>query len=214
MKHINLALCATLLSCLASAQVAAPERQVSGNRLISKSDPAVVIEVPKAAKYLGAERWNLYDVADCELHLFVEVDDDKQVERLYWIQFEGYLPTNTHSYDYSKDDSVTFAGRTFHKRTYVGPTNNTPRAGGDGERVRQMLARAGYRLAPEVMNVRLVHLLDDTKRKELMFIYGENLALSGHTVAQLKDGETYLPGWAPVEKGLVDRAMKRIEVKF
>lgn len=214
MKHLKLGLCATLLSCLASAQVAAPEREVDGNQLISKSDPAVVIKVPKAAKYLGAERWNLYDIADCELHLFVEADADKQVERLYWIQFEGYLPTNTHIYDYSKDDPVTFAGRPFHKRTYVGASNNTPRPGGDGERVRQMLARAGYRLAPEVMNVRLVHLLDDAKRKELMFIYGENLALSGHTAAELKEGETFRPGWAAVELALLDRAMKRIKVEF
>jgi hypothetical protein len=36
-----------------------------------------------------------------------------------------------------------------------------------------MLERAGYELPPHMMNVRLVHLLDDTRRKELMFIYAE-----------------------------------------
>ncbi len=212
MNRIIPGLCATLLCFLPTAEAAAPEREVQGNRLISKSDPAITIEVPAGAKYLGAERWDLYGIADCELHLYVEADDNKQVKRLYWIQFEGYLPTNTHTYDYSKDEPVQFAGLPFHQRTHVGPTNNTPRAGSDGERVRQMLARAGYHYAPEVMNVRLVHLLDDAKRKELMFIYGEDLALSGHTTSQLKDGEGFRPAWKAVEKGLVERAMSRIKL--
>jgi len=29
----------------------------------------------------------LYGMADCELHAFVEADSQKNVERLYWIQF-------------------------------------------------------------------------------------------------------------------------------
>ena len=37
-----------------------------------------------------------------------------------------------------------------------------------------------------MMYVRLVHLLDDQKRKELMIIYGEDLAPTGHTVADLE----------------------------
>jgi hypothetical protein len=53
-------------------------------------------------------------------------------------------------------------------------------------RTRQMLARAGYELPAERMSVRLVHLLDETRRKELMIIYAEDLALSGYTAAQLR----------------------------
>jgi hypothetical protein len=212
MKYRIALLFTAVLLLPATSLASSPERQVSGNRLISKSSPAVTIEVPAAARYLGAERWDLYDIADCELHLFVEADESRQVKRLYWIQFEGYLPTNTHIYDYSDDQPVTFAGLPFRQRTHVGPTNNTPRAGSDGERVRQMLARAGYRLAPEAMNVRLVHLLDDANRQELMFIYGEDLALSGKTLAQLKDGEAFRPAWKEVERGLVERAMSRIKL--
>jgi hypothetical protein len=212
MKRPLFGLGAVMFSILLLAHAAAPERRVTGNRLISNSDPAITIEVPASARYLGAERWDLYGVADCELHLFVEADEDKQVKALYWIQFEGYLPQNTHTYDYSDDEPVTFAGLPFYQRTHFGPTNNVPRAGGDGERVRQMLARAGYRLAPEAMNVRLVHLLDDTRRKELMIIYGEDLARSGYRSEQLKDGDKPRAEWTDVEKGLVERAMKRIRI--
>jgi hypothetical protein len=212
MKRTPWAVGALLFSCLLSADPKAPERVVDGNRLVSRSDPAITIEVPRSAVYLGAERWDLYDLADCELHLFVEANADKTVKAMYWIQFEAFLPTNERTYDYSRDEPITFAGLPFRKSADFGPTNNTPRAGGDGERTRQMLARAGYKLPAERMNVRLVHLLDESRRKELMIIYSEDLAPSGYEAARLRDGEEPRPEWKAVERGLVERAMERIKL--
>ena len=212
MKRTLLGLSTIVFSCFLMAAAKAPEREVKGNRLISRSDPAISIQVPRSAVYLGAERWDLYDVADCELHLFVEAYPDKTVKAMYWIQFEAYLPTNEDTYDYSKDEPVTFGGRPFWKSSNFGPTNNTPRAGGDGERTRQMLARAGYKLPAERMSVRLVHLPDESRRRELMFIYAEDLALSGYTAAQLLDGKEPRPEWKAVEQRLLEHAMKRIKL--
>ena len=212
MKRTLFGLSAMVISCFLMAAAKAPEREVKGNRLISRSAPAIEIQVPRSAVYLGAERWDLYDVADCELHLFVEAYPDKTVKAMYWIQFEAYLPTNEHTYDYSEDEPVTFGGRPFWKSSNFGPTNNTPRAGGDGERTRQMLSRAGYKLPAERMSVRLVHLVDESRRQELMIIYAEDLAPSGYTAAQLRDGEAPRPEWKPVEKQLFERAMKRIKL--
>src|SRR5215467_8101544 len=70
-----------------------PERKVESNTILSERDPQVCIQLPKPAQYVGADRWELYGVADCEVHAFVESDAQKNVQRLYWIQFEGYLPT-------------------------------------------------------------------------------------------------------------------------
>ena len=212
MKRTLFGLSAMVMSCFLMAAAKAPEREVKGNRVISRSAPAIEIQVPRSAVYLGAERWDLYDVADCELHLFVEAYPDKTVKAMYWIQFEAYLPTNEHTYDYSEDEPVTFGGRPFWKSSNFGPTNNTPRAGGDGERTRQMLSRAGYKVPAERMSVRLVHLVDESRRKELMVIYAEDLAPSGYTAAQLRDGEEPRPEWKVVEKGLVERAMSRIKL--
>lgn len=212
MNRMLFGLSAMIFSGFLMAEPKAPEREVQGNRLISKSDPTITIRVPRSAVYLGAERWDLYDVADCELHLFVEAYPDKTVKAMYWIQFEAYLPTNGHTYDYGKDEPVTFGGRPFWKSSNFGLTNNTPRAGGDGERTRQMLARAGYKLPAERMSVRLVHLPDESRRKELMIIYAEDLAPSGYTAAQLLNGKEPRPEWKAVERGLVERATKRVEL--
>ena len=63
------------------------------------------------------------------------------------------------------------------------------------------------------MNVRLVHMTDETKRKELMIIYGEDLALNKTTVEELNT-----PGgrekWEGQKAALIARAKERIEVKF
>jgi hypothetical protein len=212
MKRLLLTLTATLMVLPSVAAAAPPERQASGNRLISQRDPAITITLPRSARYVGADRWDLYGICDAELHVFVEADAQKRVRALYWIQFEGYLPSNTHVYDYSKDEPLTFAGLPFWKRARFGPTSDPQRAGSDGEHVRQLLAREGYQLPPHMMNVRLVHLLDDSRRKELMFIYSEDLAPQGYTSEQLMDGGQPRPAWGDIEKGLVDRAMKRIGI--
>jgi hypothetical protein len=47
--------------------------------------------LPQSLHY-AADRWVLYDIADCELHDFVDADAQKNVQRLYWVQFEGYIP--------------------------------------------------------------------------------------------------------------------------
>lgn len=64
-----------------------------------------------------------------------------------------------------------------------------------------------------MMYVRLVHLLDREKRKELMTIYGENLAPTGFTVADLSDGGKNHAGWPALADALLAAAQKRITVE-
>ena len=63
------------------------------------------ITVPNSVQYVSAARWDLNDIADAELHVFVDADAQKRVQRLYWIQFEAYLPSNTHRYNYKFTES-------------------------------------------------------------------------------------------------------------
>ena len=85
-------LCFACLAMFLAAQKTAPERKVEGNSIYSAHDPHVRVQLPDSVQYVGADRWNLYDIADCELHAFVDPDMEKNVQRLYWVQFEGYLP--------------------------------------------------------------------------------------------------------------------------
>jgi len=114
---------ANLSSCAAGP---APEREARGSAIVSAREPAVRIEVPREARYVGADRFVLLGIADCELHVFVEADAQHRVQRLYWIQFEGYLPSRPdlhHRYESPRHETV--AGMDFYVDTWVSP--ETPR---------------------------------------------------------------------------------------
>jgi hypothetical protein len=208
---------------IATANAAAPKRSVSANSITSKTDPQLRITVPRTAKYVGADRWNLYDVADCEIHVFVEADKDRVVQRFYWIQFEAYLPTfPDYHYDYPSPPNtpMRFWNRDFQVRARFGPTAEPAKEGSDLERVRQLIAKAGYSLPAHMMNVRLVHLgpKDATglARSEMILFYNEDMAPI--TSMGLIDGDggptsTINDKWAPLEKALIKRATRRFGVK-
>ena len=56
------------------AQTNPPERKVAGNVITSARDPKARIELPRSVRYVDADRWVLYDIADCELLAFFDVD--------------------------------------------------------------------------------------------------------------------------------------------
>ena len=203
------------LACLGLLAAAAPERKVRGSTIVSKREPAVKIEVPRTAVYAGADRFVLYEIADCELHAFVEVDADRRVRRIYWIQFEGYLdsrPELHHRYDSPRKAKID--GREFVIDTWLDAEDDRRTPGSDGEHVRALIRAKGFVVPPDRMTVRLVHLLDEAKRKELMLIYSEDLAPTGHTPQQLRpDGERRAE-WDALERELVKRALTGFDVRF
>ena len=205
---------AILLIVSLYAQAERPERKVEHNVVISQNDPAVRIELPKSARYLGADRWVLYGIADCELHAFVDADKQKQVQQLYWIQFEGYLPSKPdlhHTYD--SPTHATIGGMDFYVDTWVRGNDEKFDVGSDREHIDTMIRNKGYTMPSGMMYVRLVHLLDDQKRKELMIIYGEDLAPTGHTVADLrKNGKAY-DQWPVLQKSLLEHAEEKIKIE-
>lgn len=204
-----------LLLCLALAAEAQkpPRRMVKENVVTSAHDPAVRIELPRPAHYAGVERWDLYGVADCELHVWVEADERKVVQRLYWVQFEEFLPTKPDSrYRYPFTKTTRLAGLEFDVRARFGATGGTPRPDSDGGHVEAMLKAAGYQFPAGTMNVRLVHLPDAEKRKELMIIYIESLDAMGIAAADLEPGGTAASRWPELERGLIERAAERVKV--
>jgi hypothetical protein len=196
------------------AQSAPPERKVAGNVVTSERDPAVRIELPKAAQYVGADRWVLYAIADCELQAFVEADAQKNVQRLYWVQFEGYLPSRPdlhHTYDSPKH--ATIGGMDFYVDTWVRTKDATTESGSDREHIEALVRAKGYRMPEAMIYVRLVHLLDNEKRKELMIIYGDDLALTGVTAAELSEGGKAHNRWQGIADALLERAERRITIE-
>jgi hypothetical protein len=188
-----------------------PERTVRGNTVVSSHDPSARIELPKSATYVGSDRWLLKAYADnIELHAFVEANADRHVKRIYWVQFEAYLPSHPelkHNYDSVRH--ILLGGRDFYVDTWVTSTDSKEEPDSDTAHLKALLRSMGYTLPKSMMSVRFVHLMDDS-RKELMLIYGEDATTTGFTPAELAKGGTAHGRWLMLEPGLIQRAQLTI----
>ena len=205
---------AAFVSCLAAAAQAPERKVVNNNIIISDHDPKARIELPKSVWYVGVDRFVLQDIADCELYAFVEVDDQKDVQRLYWIQFEDYLPSKPdlhHQYDSPRH--MTIGGFRFYVDTWVKRTNENITAGSDEDHITALILSRGYNMPAGMMSVRLVYLLDEQQRKELMIIYSENLKPTGFAAADLKKGGKAENLWLSLEDDLLVRARQEIKIE-
>jgi hypothetical protein len=189
-------------------------RTVKGRVLTSPEMPAVRLEFPGDFKYAGGQSFILYDVARAEQHFFVDATKDGRIRRFYWVQFEGYLPDNTNSYRYKPNRTVSIGGLEFIADTYARNIKANPgRPDSDGSRARAFLESKGFRFTgDDVASQRLVHLIDQAKRNELMIIYMEDLAPTGFTAADLNAGGRAAGQWEKFSNDLLDRAVKGIKV--
>ena len=191
-----------------------PTRTVRGRALISTQLPAILIEFAKPFQYVGGHSFILYGVADAEQHFFVDADKEGRVKRMYWVQFEGYLPSNTHSYDYKATKTVNLGGFDFIADAYARNIKANPgRADSDGSKAREFLTGKGYRLgSDELLSQRLVHLVDEAKRNELMIIYVEDLSPMNLTAADLGPGGKAADQWDVISAALLERATKNMKI--
>ena len=171
------------------------------------------IELPREAQYLGADRWVLYGVADCEIHVFVEADSKKQVKRMYWVQFEQFVSSRPElEHNYKPQELAKFEGTDTYVRARFGKSSETAKEGSDLEHVQALIRAKGYTLPAEMMNVRLVRLLDPKRRKELMIIYSEDLGPTGVKVDDLMPGGKDAEKWSEIQKALIGRAERQIHL--
>jgi hypothetical protein len=201
----------------AASTVQAPpvSRKVKGLTLTSDETPRVRIQFGNGFKYAGGQSFVLYDIASAEQHFFVDADAQGRVRRLYWVQFEGYLPSNTHTYNYKSKNIVNIGGLDFiadaQARQIPAPDPGVASQPGnrisDGDHARAFLSARGYHLASnEALWQRLVHMTDATNRSELMIIYLEALEGTGLKAADLNEGGKAAGRWESVSKELLERA--------
>ena len=204
------------LGLLPSCNAAAAERFVVGHTVVSRRDPAVSIKLPDSVHYVGSDQFafskpelGAFDAA--ELFAFADAGKDGHLRKYIWVQFEGYLPGHPDlHFTYDSPKHVTIGGLDFYED--IGVTSPKPlKPGTDSKHFYSLLASHGYQRG-DLMWVRLVHLLDATKRKELMIIYAESLAPTGYTAQQLDEGGSDHSKWAAIAAALSRRAIQSIQI--
>ncbi len=184
------------------------KRTISGNILVSTQDPAAELHFDPVFNYIGGQKFILYGVADTEQHFFVETRADGRLKSVYWIQYEAYLPGKPYTYDYS-DQPLRVNLGAYEFLTDTAAFHNDPqkkrRRGTDGTLVRQFLASKGLVYPDEVIYARMVYLTDESRQKELMIIFMDDLADYGYTAAELQQDGRHRSQWAAIEQAHLDR---------
>jgi len=183
-------------------------RTVQNNLLLSEYLPTARIRVEPQFTYVGTTSFILYNVAHVEQHHFIVADARQRVQRLLWFQFEGYLETNQHKYNYPPMQTMTLNGLTFlHDADVLNIDDDyKERPTSDSAHVVDFLREKGYTLEGDTMFKRMVWL-DADLRNELMIIYSEDLAPSGFRLPDLIKGGPHTDKWSALSSSLHERAL-------
>jgi len=188
-------------------------REVKGQTIISDSSPAADLTFASDFHYVGSQVVNLYGSADAEQHVFVAGPPGK-VERIYWIQFEHYLPSNNHTYNYRPERTVDIGGLQFiydvqAYSDYSGAIQD-PRS--DAAAVVGLLDKHKLARPSRVVRVRMFHLPSADHRSELMIIYGEALPTDSKVPADA-EGTPLDTKDPPAAKLILDHAIQGMTIR-
>jgi hypothetical protein len=150
---------------------------VKGQVLTSTYLPPIRVRFDRGFKYVGSQRFILYDRAQAEQHFFVDADARRRIRRMYMVQFESYLPGVDATYDYGAAETVNLGGGVYTVNAETVP--NVPAAlkqnpQSDAARAASFLEGKGYRVGESVRFQRFVRLVDESKRSELIMLYVED----------------------------------------
>ena len=191
---------------------------VDGQQIVSTDFPTGTVTFDSTLTYVGSDSFILYSVARCEIHLFAEADEQKKIQRLYWVQYEGYLPSMIpRSYDYSDEPYRTeIAGKSFYDGdNFYNVDEERPEWAPDSDiaHVFALLEKEGYQFDGDVMRIRLVHL-DEQKKNELMIIYMEPMDTQGLSIEALGPGSKTTAAWTKTASALRERALAGMTLSF
>lgn len=176
-------------------------RAVKGQVLTSTRLPAIRIRFDRRFKYVGSQKFVLYDRAEAEQHFFVDADAQGHIRRMYMLQFESYLPGIDATYDYPATETVKLGGMEYLVNSESIPNvaaalAQNPQS--DVARAGTFLEGKGYHVGESVRFQRFVRLVDESKRSEFIMLYVEDTgasASSGDEKAMREFRERALKGF-------------------
>ena len=168
---------------------AGSERRVEGQAIVSQALPKATLKIAKPFRFVWTQQGNRYGNAQAEQYLFVKAGFHGMVDRFYWIQFEHFLPTNKHTYNYDATRTTQIGNLQFVYDVRSWPNYAAIHASdpaSDGAAIERLLAKHGLSLPERAVQVRMFHLPSADHRAELMIIYGE--ALPSNSSVPVREG--------------------------
>ena len=172
--------------------------------LISLEEPSLAIDVEDAFTYVGRHSFTIRDVAAGERFVFVDAEG-RDIQRLFIVQFEGFLPGVDDFYRYDMSGSPMVANYPFRSNGYAFDIVEAIAANPEGESAATypFLTSKGYYSVPDQwMMWRSLAVANHARNKEIIIFYVENVATTGLTLADLYKEDAATEVWINIQKDL------------
>ena len=168
-------------------------RAVNGNTLVSNELPEIEIEVSEEFSFIGKFDFEIIaeskeypeeirnkPVAAGERYVFVSADSNKAVNKLFIVQFEGFLANNDFVYNYNFDEADYLGQIKYRHNTWFYDSKKLAEENpnNEGAKTRAFLNEKGYQLEDQFMMSRFVGLASEDRKHEIIIYYLEMLQKS------------------------------------
>ena len=178
-------------------------RFVKGNTLVSNELPEIEIEIAEDFGYLGQFDFEIIanseeypedlqgkPVAAGERFVFVSADSIRNINKLFILQFEGFLPENDFKFNYNFDNAEFIGKNKYRHNTWFYDSRKLAEENpnNEGARTRAFLKENGYRVADQYMMSRYVGLASEDRKHEIILYYIEMLEkTTGYTLEEYEN---------------------------
>ena len=184
-----------------------PNQFMADGVLVSLEDPSLAIYVADEFEFVGRHPFTIRDVAAGERFVFVQADDQR-IQRLFMVQFEGFLPGVDDFYRYDLDGNPVVANYPFRSNGYafdiVESITNNPKS--ESAATYPFLESKGYSVPDELMMWRSLTVTNIARSKEMIIFYLEDVKSAGLTLADLYVDDSATDVWINIQKDLEIRA--------
>lgn len=165
-------------------------RSVSDNLISSHRLPEIEIKVDNEFKFIGNFEFEIIAssdeypaemigkaVAAGERFVFAAVNKKNEIEKLFVVQFEGFLPANDFIYNYNFDTAEFIGTNKYRHNTwfYNAKESAAENPQSEGAKTQNFLEEKGLKLADELMMSRFVGLASEDRKNEIIIFYFEML---------------------------------------
>ena len=175
--------------------------------LISLKDPSLAIDVKDSFTFVGRHPFTIRDVAAGERFIFADAEGDI-IQRLFIVQFEGFLPGVDDFYRYDMNGSPVVANYPFRSNGYAFDIVDAIAANPKSESAATypFLRSKGYSVPAHWMQWRSLTIADQARKKEIILFYVENVDSTGLTLADLYKEDEATDAWINIQQDLEVRA--------
>jgi len=210
---VAVALALLLSSTVSKAMEENPNQLVVDGILVSSDEPALAIKVDEKFKYVGRHPIRIRDVAAGERFIFTQANGTS-IEKLFIVQFEGFLDGIDNHYRYDLSKQPVIAGYPFRSNGYafniIEAIAENP--GGESAATRPFLQSKGYSVPDELTMWRSLTVVDEARKKEVIIYYLEDLKTTNLSLAQLYKNDQATAEWMEIQKELEVRANESFQL--